>query len=100
MSAEKARLRAMTSESPEPPLRAAGDLESLWSWLLDGPDGADYTCRTLWLLPLDAADRPVRVVVPLEGVPDELEGDDVESLGHVLAELVAETVAASVPMAL
>jgi hypothetical protein len=90
----------MTPDNPELPLRAAGDLEALWSWLLDGPDGADYTCRTLWLLPLDSGDRPVRIVVPLDGVPAELAGDDVESLNRVIEDLVEETAAASVPMAL
>lgn len=100
MSAGRVTLPAMSFSNPEPPLRAADDLESLWRWLLDGPDGADYSCRTLWLMPLDAADRPVRVVVPLDGVPDELDADDVESLERVIADLVAETSAECVPMML
>ncbi len=54
----------------------AADLARFWAALMG--DGG-FGCRTLWLVFLDEAGRPVPTVVPVDDLPDEPTAADVDS---------------------
>jgi hypothetical protein len=76
-------------------LRDDADLHALWCTLM-GPD--TFAWRTLWLMFLDAEDRPRKVLVPIDHVPDEPDTSSLQSLDHMIREATADVGGGSVPL--
>ena len=85
----------MTSD--EPSIRNAVELCALWEKLM-GRDGFDT--RTLWLLFLDEANRPIKLIVPIEDIPAEPDGEVLDRIARMLDEVLDDGCPGTVPMLL
>jgi hypothetical protein len=78
----------------EGPIRGARDLYALWQQLM-GRGG--FGLRTLWLLFLDGENRPVKLIIPVEGIPVEPDALLLDNLDSVLDDVRCEVGASTVP---
>ena len=72
-----------------PPVRSQRDLELLWRRLLH-PLG--FTGASLWLMFIEADDRPVPRLTEIQDADDVPEREDLLGFGQMLATLVTEAV--------
>jgi hypothetical protein len=80
--------------SDDAPIRTASELYALWQKLM-GRGG--FGQRTLWLIFLDGENRPVKVIIPVEGIPVEPDEVVLDNLALALDEARQEFGACTVP---
>jgi hypothetical protein len=83
--------------SDEPPIGNSVELHALWQKLMGR---GRFDTRTLWLLFLDEADRPIKLIVPIEDVPVEPDAAALDGIGRVLDGVRDQGRAGTVPMLL
>jgi hypothetical protein len=83
--------------SPEPPIGNPVELQALWQRLMGR---GRFGKRTLWLLFLDESDRPIKLIVPIEGIPVEPDVAALDGIGRMLDAVHDERRSGTVPMLL
>lgn len=83
--------------SDEPSIGNAVELCALWQNLMGR---GRFGTRTLWLLFLDEANRPIKLIVPIEDIPVEPDGEALDGIGHMLDGVLDDGCPGTVPMLL
>ncbi|HEU5268213.1 MAG TPA: hypothetical protein VFU35_16000 [Jatrophihabitans sp.] len=78
-------------------VRTAADLTALWESLM-GPGGFGVT--SVWLVFLDAENRVLPAIVPIDDLPTEPDRDFLHSLLRIVADLIDSGSTSSVAMLL
>lgn len=91
------RVETARVTSDEPPIGNAIELCALWQKLMGR---GRFGKRTLWLLFLDEADRPIKLIVPIEGIPAEPDDRALDGIARMLDEVFDDGCPGSVPMLL
>lgn len=78
-------------------VRTHAELAGLWETMMGR---SDFAVASVWLLFLDAADRVLPVVVPIDGIPPEPDPAFIRGLAGIVAGLVESGDTASVAVLL